>query len=37
MVDIFQLENGRIVEHWVVIQDAPAERLNPNGMFRRLR
>ena len=33
MVDIFRLENGWIVEHWDVIQDAPAEPINPSGMF----
>jgi predicted SnoaL-like aldol condensation-catalyzing enzyme len=33
VVDIFRCENGEIVEHWDVIQDVPAEPINPNGMF----
>ena len=33
VVDIFRLENERIVEHWDVIQEVPAEPLNPNPMF----
>jgi predicted SnoaL-like aldol condensation-catalyzing enzyme len=33
VVDIFRLEDGRIVEHWDVIQDVPSEPINPNGMF----
>jgi predicted SnoaL-like aldol condensation-catalyzing enzyme len=32
-VDIFRVEDDRIVEHWDVIQDVPAVPLNPNGMF----
>jgi len=31
--DLFRLENGKIVEHWDVIQEIPGESSNPNGMF----
>ena len=33
VVDIFRCEAGEIVEHWDVIQEIPAQNLNPNGMF----
>lgn len=35
IVDIFRLENGKVVEHWDVIQDVtdPTEAKNTNGMF----
>lgn len=33
VVDIFRCEEGRIVEHWDVIQEVPADPVNPNGMF----
>jgi predicted SnoaL-like aldol condensation-catalyzing enzyme len=33
VVDIFRLEDETIVEHWDVLQEVPAQPVNPNGMF----
>jgi predicted SnoaL-like aldol condensation-catalyzing enzyme len=33
LADFFRLENGKVVEHWDVIQDVPADSANHNGMF----
>lgn len=31
--DLFRLKEGKIVEHWDVIQEVPAKQANENGMF----
>ena len=33
LADFFRLENGKVVEHWDVIQPVPENAENANGMF----
>lgn len=33
IVDIFRLENGKVVEHWDSVQPVPDKPVNSNGMF----
>jgi predicted SnoaL-like aldol condensation-catalyzing enzyme len=33
VIDIFRIENGKIAEHWDVIQEVPDKSANPHPMF----
>ena len=33
VVDIFRVENGKVVEHWDIIQAIPESADNANSMF----
>ena len=33
VVDIFRVEDGKLVEHWDVMQPVPPQTANKNGMF----
>ncbi len=33
IVDIFRLENGKVKEHWDVLQEISPDPVNPNSMF----
>jgi predicted SnoaL-like aldol condensation-catalyzing enzyme len=33
IMDFFRLADGRLAEHWDVLQDVPAQAANRNGMF----
>jgi predicted SnoaL-like aldol condensation-catalyzing enzyme len=32
-IDIFRRENGKLVEHWDVLQEVPEQAANPNTLF----
>jgi predicted SnoaL-like aldol condensation-catalyzing enzyme len=33
VIDIFRVKNGKLTEHWDVIQEVPEKDANGNGMF----
>lgn len=33
VIDVFRFENGKIVEHWDVVQTIPESAAHNNGMF----
>lgn len=33
LVDIFRVEQGKLVEHWDILQSVPAESSKSNTMF----
>ena len=33
VIDIFRIENGKVAEHWDVIQEVPKNTVNPHPMF----
>jgi predicted SnoaL-like aldol condensation-catalyzing enzyme len=33
IVDIFRVANGKIAEHWDVMQAVPADKVNPHPMY----
>ena len=33
VVDIFRVKDGKVCEHWDVIQEIPGDARNPNGTF----
>lgn len=33
LADFFRVEDGKVVEHWDVIQEIPDASANENGMF----